>query len=631
MKKYCLVLLFVIPFSVLSQVPFIDALEIRKLVQVDKSGNVSSAEALKIIAIYNKYLDPNPSRTASEVNTTIASNPFLSNLRLVLLTSDTPAGQLGQVPAAKLGGLDVTTYADGMARFLVTRMKEELAITFFDQFADELEAQKDFQKLLPSTYTILSAAKNEIYSYQRFLPALREAFGYDLSELLSNGYQWSVSKEKGWPLLTKLQAKPELHNALRIILYLGREADHGVHPGDILNSITHETEIEFEKIDPNLKSVLEIANLFSQSLKSSSAGRYWITPAEARVFSDLTFVRIYLGLIYQQCPEKLTLKVEGKDKAFKQTLGELAKEIDKLQEVMVDFSNKASQAEEAVQKIKQVDNNAKGSDYLKVGSSVLDLALSIFQSKLSPNLDQVKLEELKFYFDHGAALLADVESRAYNSAVFETYLVFERALPEEKETLLKFLKYGGFVASVATAQNSEDVAGAIESVALPAGSASVKRKTKSNIALNAYIGLSGGLEYFGSTNKWNGVVGITAPIGVAFSWGHYSKCSASTKNAGSSTIFLSLIDIGAFSSFRLNDPDTEALPEVTLGNIFAPGVYYVYGIRKTPLSIGVGGQLGPQLRNITPTAVTTSSEINASLRAFFAVDIPLINFKTRPR
>ncbi len=108
-----------------------------------------------------------------------------------------------------------------------------------------------------------------------------------------------------------------------------------------------------------------------------------------------------------------------------------------------------------------------------------------------------------------------------------------------------------------------------------------KKTSHRNISLNAYVGLAGGYEYNSSTDEWKGTFGINTPVGIAFSRGHYKEQKACFKERGSSTLFVSLVDIGAFSTYRFNDSQTEELPDVTLANIFAPGLYYVYGFPKT--------------------------------------------------
>ncbi len=639
--------LLLLPMLAVSQSEYYDAIELHRLLKsnggtklpnpapTDDCRNNPEKPGCKAASILRRYASVE-NADYKVIATAYLSNPFLKDFIVVPSTASVD-GTLRVLSrtAASVGGLDVTNFADGLARFLVKRMKEELTITFFDRFEEELEKQKDLQKLFPDTYTILKTAKTQLYSYQTFLPALREAFQSDLSELLANGYAWSTSSGTDLPLLNLLRANRELHNVFKIVFYVGRELDHGVHPGDIITSITDETDIDFEAIHANLRPILKISDLFSQSLRSNSPDRYWITPGEARQFADPVFVKLYLGLIYQQSLNdtgRFTLNINGAPKLFKDILLEAASHIEDLTATLKEFSAQAAHAEDAIQKIIKEDNDKKGSDYFRAASSVVDLAITITDSKFypGPKPDNNKLEEIKFYADHGASLCANIETRAYNSAVFDIYAILSKAIPGKEEALSQWLKYGTLAATVASAQSSEEVADAIESVALPVGSASIKRKTKSNIALNAYIGLAGGSEYYGTTATWKGIFGMTAPVGVAFSWGH-GCCSSSNKSAGSSSIFVSLIDVGALSTFRIDDDETEALPEVTLANIFAPGLYYVYGIPKTPLSIGLGAQLGPQLRKITATDATLHDDLNVSLRAFVAVDIPLINFHTKPR
>jgi hypothetical protein len=93
---------------------------------------------------------------------------------------------------------------------------------------------------------------------------------------------------------------------------------------------------------------------------------------------------------------------------------------------------------------------------------------------------------------------------------------------------------------------------------------------------------------------------------------------------------VSVIDIGAITSFRLVNDDTETLPEFNWNNILAPGMYYVNGLKNTPLSWGLGLQYGPQLRDIEKDGTTLElSDSLFSVRLFLSVDIPIFNFYTR--
>jgi hypothetical protein len=198
----------------------------------------------------------------------------------------------------------------------------------------------------------------------------------------------------------------------------------------------------------------------------------------------------------------------------------------------------------------------------------------------------------------------------------------------------------------------------LDIAALPVGSYKIKRNTLSEISLNAYPGLALGIEYRQNTASANtnvaastGVIAFTAPIGLGFNWGNRkdtlraSERKTANRNeymtytkdgkrrsrvvTGSShSLFISVIDIGAVTAFRINDDDTEKLPEFTWENILAPGVFYIYGIKNSPLSIGGGLQYGPQLRKITATNAEISESM-FSARIFLSVDVPLFSFFSR--
>ena len=90
--------------------------------------------------------------------------------------------------------------------------------------------------------------------------------------------------------------------------------------------------------------------------------------------------------------------------------------------------------------------------------------------------------------------------------------------------------------------------------------------------------------------------------------------------------------------------DVQHLPETTLKNILAPGVYLIYGIPTWPVSIGIGAQRGPQLREIriNQQLIDADGIVTQGLENVIesdgwrygftlAVDIPIINFYTKSR
>ncbi len=193
------------------------------------------------------------------------------------------------------------------------------------------------------------------------------------------------------------------------------------------------------------------------------------------------------------------------------------------------------------------------------------------------------------------------------------------AIPDEVVKLISFVN------DMAQAKDSQGIEQAIEDFALPTGSSSIKRTSKFNVALNAFPGILPAWEISSGVKGNSGAIsaGFTAPIGICFAWG--------SKRENSNGVFFPIIDIGAITRLRLdNSKDTETLPEFTFKNIFSPGVYYHHGFKNTPLSVNIGIQYGPELREVQ-TDLTYKSYDSYRIGAGVVLDIPLFNFHTTPK
>ncbi|HWY11450.1 MAG TPA: hypothetical protein VN026_09000, partial [Bacteroidia bacterium] len=158
----------------------------------------------------------------------------------------------------------------------------------------------------------------------------------------------------------------------------------------------------------------------------------------------------------------------------------------------------------------------------------------------------------------------------------------------------------------------------------------IKRQTPFSVALNAYCGMFMGWEQIKGVDRpfcmdknyqiFNNY-GVTAPIGI----------SVSTNIKGwSLTAFGSIVDIGAITAFRFANDSTQTVPKIELKDIISPGAFFSIGIPKTPLSINMGYQVGPLLRQVnqkTNTYQQNYSRISISI----CVDLPLLNFYTVPK
>jgi|GEM_PF-5477940 hypothetical protein len=206
-----------------------------------------------------------------------------------------------------------------------------------------------------------------------------------------------------------------------------------------------------------------------------------------------------------------------------------------------------------------------------------------------------------------------------------------------------------FMVDVIEADSASQIKTIIERYADPAGSYQLKRYSPSSISLNAYPGLYAGWENdFKRASTNVGSFGVTAPIGISINWGtswndkkwkkriqnntrlspdnfHYHKGLLKYYSGTSHSIFISVVDIGAVLSFRWSN-DTLDLPEkITLPQIFSPGIFYVWGIKNTPLALKFGGQYAPQLRSISSAGNTLSEAGVFRFTAAITIDIPVIH------
>ena len=195
---------------------------------------------------------------------------------------------------------------------------------------------------------------------------------------------------------------------------------------------------------------------------------------------------------------------------------------------------------------------------------------------------------------------------------------------------LKISQYGLFMANMANAQSSQEVASILDNATLPVGSSSIKKNSKTNVAIQSYLGPYIRFGDIDNTNAWTSQFGVTAPIGIAFSKGLSGK-------GGSVSLFLSLLDVGAIVDYQLKSEtitspggmDTTTIHKdykVELGQIFSPGTYLVYGFPfRLPISFGIGGQFGPGLGQIDDNNDAVVNNPEWRWNAFLAVDIPLFN------
>lgn len=607
-----------------------DAMLLR--IQVDSVGYFKDDEDSVTVSkpILDKYFE--------NLTTDMSDNPYIGNddgeARIRVAESYHTGRDIDDNPPSRndpiqssilpmgLGGLDVTYLADGLAKFLVKRTKEELTVTFFKRLQDAAETDPNLRGFFPTTCGILAHIGTEIYQYNVYIDLLREACIKDLKTIPTHLADFADTTA----------AIP--FDYQRIFLQDGLTAMQMLYdaasPYDIFSYLANDAHIQYPDLPAETRqkvidaaSGIKIAFILSESLRKDQNN--WYTAKEIRTaLQDSVTLDLYLGLLWQQT-EGIQFSNGKEVHTFLQTLLTA-------KDTLYSYRNYLCELGNDIQTLKK--------NYLDLAAHIDTIGTEAIQLQLHQqylgDILQILADGAKFTHDYILSqtdtllfnyvglfqsineLGFDVRQRHYLSVIFNlaeiaTYVGFGG------EELDKMLKYGTFFATIAEADNADQVAQAIEAVAMPVGGSILKKHSEWSFEFNAYTGIAIGQEYLQNTDPGR-FIAISAPVGINLSYG--------LDQYGSLSLFVPLIDVGALASFRFKDPTTTDLPKLSLNNIVAPGGYLVYGFgRDIPISVGIGGQLGPNLRQISSTQAEYAS--GWRIGGFLGVDIPIFRLYSR--
>jgi hypothetical protein len=210
-----------------------------------------------------------------------------------------------------------------------------------------------------------------------------------------------------------------------------------------------------------------------------------------------------------------------------------------------------------------------------------------------------------------------------------------------------------FFTDVTKAKESKQLTKIISEYAEPPQSYKIKRFNNFSLDLNGYAGLFAAAETpqgkgnipFSRDKITRAATGVTAPIGLSFSWAGrrpFTCDKADFKSfitrrgkirsfrGGCFSATIVLIDIGAPLSYRMVNDTSAALPkEVTFAQVIAPGFLIGWGIPGAPLALHVGIQATPQLRTFEKDISLSKDAYRIGLSLCY--DIPFINLANTSR
>lgn len=586
------------------------------------------------------------------------NNPFLSqvfssyNVPRTISPIASPRYKSGALN--EKGQINFTNIALGMTDFLIERSKSELSLAFFRRFKEELsdEKIKDLGILFPQTLGILNVLGNEIYQFDHYIGSLRTAFDKDLRMLLENSKDYILKKGfTGKPKYT-------LFSALEFAGWVKSNK----HPGEIIDLLAKSSNLnQLSIVERNFKDVfnaLKFISLISASLRNNDPDRpqYWTEDDNIHELGNERTLKIYLGLLYERSKQEPYLSISigiQSLNVFLKSIGDgwesSSEKLRKIREFVVALGSKTQAITKSVEILIEVSKRVKADTSLSTKSKQKELfnaSLDVFYSLVEftsstgtlnsiPGFTFNISEKVLHPIETGGELALHLAHRQFAGAIVKWVelikLINTNLSDLDGQIFQRVLKYGTFMANIVEAESPESIRQAIETVALPPGSYTIKRQSAFNISLNGYLGALGGWEVIkGVDNGKINTIGITAPIGLSFSWGNLF----SNKRPWSLGFSIPVLDMGAVASYRLgNSGDSvnsaETAPTIQLKHLFAPGCIFELGVGPTPLTLGFGVQFGPRLRKIHN--IKDGDEVGDSyhrIGASLKVDIPILNLYT---
>lgn len=603
----------------------------KNISEFNLNASITALQSIVIKPIMNEkgtwkgnqiYIDDNKFMKDLSVNVKSASN----------LTSDIVPGQAIS-----------TKIIDATAKFLVDRTKQELTITFFENFRDKLNEE------IPINFPVGNGIYNAEKKTDTVKLYLRDFFPKTFLLLNNKNYFDIPSFGEVWLVAFKKDINEMSHNINKIIkshdLFYKTQGGHfavfavdiieqlkeGIHPLQVIEEINEPIIANYN--DYYSDKVVGILALFSRNLMKEQEingvkKSILITNEDLKAL-DVSSIKYFTGLIYQDGLQKKILKqfmIDGvplEDQInlanytqFYYAIKSARSNYEKFDTLLKEITEQNQDSEGYYQKYGK---------YIRTFYSLLDESIeSIFVAtgKTTSYYQSYYFKTINPLANTIVGLNDAVMEKNYAECLLLTTDLLNNLIEKDNKLVKNFGYYGNFVTDIVYAsKNDTDVKKIIENYAMPVASYRIKRLHKSSWDVNAFPGIYLGYE-FSESNSLN--YGITAPIGISYSRKNKYSEDFNT-NSSSSSLFLSVIDIGAPFSYRFTHDEAEGLPEdIKWEQVFSPGLFYILGIKNTPLAVSAGVQFTPLLRKIdTNNILDTKNVVRASISIL--VDIPLFN------
>lgn len=537
-----------------------------------------------------------------------------------------------------LNAEDQTKILDGLTKYYAEEFKKAQLLTYMQTFENTIGEVGELQVLFPNTYEKLKNTNPS--KFPELGDEYKEIFSQDLRAVIDNLINHVENHKKEDALESKLKFlnstnttiiknKP-YYGSLKLSADIGSKLVNNYHPVDLFNYLdgTYYKPSYLTsnaKLDEKLAIIFHGVNLFQRNLldttktKTAQFSNVWLNYEELNKINTLSEWNYFAGLIYQQDKEFF------KKVFFAPTTSSLSTEqIQSIKETYIKLLSSLNQIQEFRNNLNEDNLDENYIEYMKIVTNVFQNANYI--KKINKNqINNANNDDISKFFtisNYSLQVYDNARSKDYSNSIHYVTLILNEFFGVNStylETMQQIDQYGSFMTDVINSEDSDQVKEVIKKHAAPPASFILKREYARTLSITGQPG------YFISAESLDDnlgfVSGITLPMGFEYTF----KIKNGPENSASWGIFAQVIDLGAMLNFRVSD-STSTLPDnVEFSSIFSPGGSLTYGFKNSPVTLGLGYQYTPELREVT---LEDGNEIFPNGHRIFlrlAWDIPLLN------
>jgi hypothetical protein len=540
------------------------------------------------------------------------THEFLSSVKadIALVISSDP-NESAKFNVSNSSGLNVTKIADGFAKFIASQFKKELTISFFNKITEKINnpSTRDFQVLFKNTKAELNLIGDRFTHYQAYISSLRQTMEYDCHQIPDR--LKIILEDPNSQISNALSTKPDFQYVLDNVLNFGLQLRDSVHIGKALSSLSFDKTVGLGKVDQNIKGSFQTVQLLSESLKNLNSGpqdSYWISQLQMKsLVEDTSLFHLYLGLVAEvsktdsinlESGSLYSLLNNRKTKEAELLVESIISTIQSVESIIASSKNGIANNKKdiiALQYFDAATNLINGSKHL---------------APLMPADDVKKLNRFNLLASNINDMTRSFVTQKYSMGLLHLSRIIGTV--DSTNHTLKKINYlitneGLFIAQMAEAESSNDIAAILQNFAAPIGTWRDKRTAEWNIALDSYIGPA---VYKIQDEKAR--IAFSTPVGASV-----------TIPFNYVTFFISIADLGPLTSFRLVN-DTSEIANLYLKEILSPGIFASINFGDNyPVTLNAGYQQFPLLSKIGEVEKTVSVRRKGGFSGSIVVNIPL--------